>query len=286
MTRVTTRRRHLLPALAALAGCAGDPRAEAPPDDACPGEVRTALVTGLSFARPQDGVSSGFDLDGEDGGDVGCDRPDLTGPDGAEGIDNALGTLLPILDQTEAAGLQGIAQDNIDNGNLLLMARITDPERADCATFQVVRARGPALTGTDGRLLAGQTLALDPDLPQTEVYPAVPVDDGVLVRDISLRVPLTIFDAELDLNIDHGQMALHPTEDGGWRGVWGGGIAWAQIVEQLADTGVDAALKASLPGLLGAVADLAPGDDGVCQEISLAFDIEAANAWLLESDAP
>jgi hypothetical protein len=270
--------------LLSLAACAGGDPVTPAPVTCADGGVDVAVVTSLRFARITDGVSLGFDLDGDDGGDVGCDKPDVEHPDGTEGIDNALAGVLPILEQTEAAGVEGIAQDNIDNGNLLLMLAMDGLAPADptCAAMQVFRAKGPPLLGADGGILAGQTLQIDEDLPQGERLSAVRDGDAVHVEGLNLRFPLTIFDANLDLVIGHGQMTLEPTEDGGWKGVWGGGLPWAELVAQLQGTNVDQTLLGTLPTLLGAVADLAPNESGVCQEISLAFEVEATPAWLYE----
>ena len=64
------------------------------------GETRIYLVDQLSYARVDDGVAWGFDLDSRtsDSDDPGgCFRPDLVDPLGNRGIDNAFSEVIHTL---------------------------------------------------------------------------------------------------------------------------------------------------------------------------------------------
>ena len=63
-------------------------------------ETTTQVMETLSFGRRDGDVGWGFDLDHEvsDQNDAaGCNRPDLTDPDGNPGIDSAFSSLVPAL---------------------------------------------------------------------------------------------------------------------------------------------------------------------------------------------
>ena len=106
------KRLHWLLLLLLNVGCA-DPDAPAEPDAARPdAEIETlptqrhALITTLRFAEESpDGVAPGFNLDAliSTGREPeNCRKADLVDPNGVEGIDNLLATIVPLLEQTGA----------------------------------------------------------------------------------------------------------------------------------------------------------------------------------------
>ena len=115
-------RTPVLLATVALLGCsAGDDSggpAGNPTGGTCDadGPTATYVMRSLYFARSEEGVGWGFDLDGHAsaaGDPEGCGKADLTDPEGQGGIDNAFAGLLPTLEQTEAVAVEGLLQDAI-----------------------------------------------------------------------------------------------------------------------------------------------------------------------------
>ena len=51
------------------------------------------------------------------------------------------------------------------------------------------------------------------------------------------------------------------------------------IIDLVTEENVDAALAETVISLMGMTADLAPDEDGVCQQISINFEFEAVSAF-------
>ena len=82
------------------------------------------VIDSLYFARVEDGISDGFDLDREQstsGGSTGCGRQDFTSPGGTAGIDNAFGEVLPALENTEFVAAEALINDTIRTGEVMLL---------------------------------------------------------------------------------------------------------------------------------------------------------------------
>jgi hypothetical protein len=146
---------------------------ETPPDAALPEadaeaphppETLLAAVNTLGFTRSESpGVAPGFNLDDRvsDTSDVRtCRKPDFTSPEGEPGIDNQLATLVPLFEVVGIGAVEGLVQNSIKEGGLLIMLeagdvndRVDDPE----ITLQLRLGQGTPLLGTDGLLLSGQT---------------------------------------------------------------------------------------------------------------------------------
>ena len=114
--------------LAMLLGCSSDSSKEINTAKTCSaaegGETITAVVNTLTYARQVDGIANGFNLDGvisDTSDETGCFKPDLVGPDGTQGVDNAFSALIPALESTEAVALETLIQTSINSGELLLM---------------------------------------------------------------------------------------------------------------------------------------------------------------------
>jgi hypothetical protein len=264
-------------------GCGEPPVAPETAECDGDGDDRLVVVQRLLFVREIDGVSDGFDLDGEDTADGaadGCGIPDLAGPDGQDGVDNAFAYLLPALELTEAAAVEGLIQSTIDSGELLLsieLGEVDDPREDACVDLAVGRAVGVPMIGTDGRLLSGQTF--DPaDLPSFEV-PEVALAGGVFEAPIEMALPISIFGIDLVFAMKDGRIRGELHEDGTMTGVFAGGVEIAYLLQIAAEENVDPGLHDIMAGLLGAWADLAPADDGECTQVSITFAFEAVPAF-------
>ena len=127
-------------------------------------DSQVAVVSSLGFARrDENGNTSGFDLDDYEtitGDAIGCGTPDQTSPEGQTGIDSAFSGLLPALEATQAVAINGLIEDAIKAGELILMlemTRLEDWQADDCADFSISRGDGAPMIGSDGELLSSQS---------------------------------------------------------------------------------------------------------------------------------
>ena len=283
-------RRMLIVSLLCAQACEGD-EAPAPSVDLCDdkGDSKLVVIQKLTFVRQEAGLSEGFDLDGDVsamGGATGCGVADLSSPGGETGIDNAFSFLLPALELTEAAAVEGLIQATIDSGDLLIAAELgelDDPVDDDCGDLWVGRASGVPLRGTDGRILSGQTFDVDTTSPSVSVE-QVPLAGGILEAPVEMRIPVTIFDVSLDFTLENGRIRSEILPDGRIVGMFGGGVDIASLLQIALEENVDSGLYGVLEPLLTSWSDLAPDESGQCQQLSITFAFEAVPAfWYPES---
>jgi len=243
-------------------------------------------MSAMTFSRATDeGISAGFDLDGEvtDAGDSsGCGIGDYVDPDGTPGIDNAFARLIPALEQTEAQAVEGLLENAITSGELLLMFEILgldDPQDDDCVGFGMLQGTGEPLIGTDGELLWGQTLARDPDSPSTALDAMEVIDGRLVARPLTISLPLQVFDVSLSFDIEDGAFSADIAADGSFAGHFAGGLDIAYVLQIAAEENVDPELKPLLESLLYLNADLEPDADGECTKVAVTFDYQAIPAF-------
>lgn len=276
--------------LLGLAACAkGDdkPAGDAGSCDGAP--TRVAVIDELRFARQDPvGVGDGFDLDGRTSSALdleGCNKPDLVGPDGSEGIDSAFSSLVPVLEATEAAAVEGLIHDAIRSGELLLvieLAGVDDPRSDDCIAASVVRGDGAPMVGTDGHLLDHQTFVRHPEIAPGATEAAW-VEDGVFeASGLDMGLQMQILDQALDFDLVGGRIRGTLHDDGSIDGVFAGGVAVAQILGELEGAAIDAALEDLIQSAFPAAADLYDPATGTCDRISMTFTYEALPAFLFE----
>jgi len=271
-------------ALLALLGCTGDePDAESCGD---PADVHTVVISALTFGRTlDDGTTWGFDLDGRvsDSSDwEGCYRQDQISPEGVEGIDSAFTVLVPALEATEGAAVEGLIADSIVNGELILLLELTgvdDLSNDDCVDATLYRGDGTPLVGTDGHILDGQTFGVSETVAPVTGRGSI-VDDQVTVRDISVSLPLQILDAELVLTMHDAAIRADLYSDGTASGYLAGAVPTHEITDIAYEEDVDS-LAEIIEGLVNLSADLDPDDLGVCQSLSVTLEYEAIPAWVL-----
>lgn len=279
-----------LAALSLLAACAGgEPESSLPPHLLeCTGtlDTRVGVVTSLSFARVEDGVSAGFDLDGhtsEAGDDEGCGIPDLVGPKGEPGIDNAFARLLPALESTEAAAVEPLIQQSIRDGVLLLLIELEDyddPLDDVCVDFTVLQGLGEPFVSAAGEIVSGQTFDRDPNANPSTVE-AVSLQDGALqAGPLTLVLPFTVFDVALEIQVSGAIFGLTLSPDGHFEGLFGGGLDVDYLLRIAQEENVDPDLYDTLEPLLRAASDLDLDGDGDCSQISITFNVEGELAFL------
>lgn len=267
-----------------LLGCAAeDPATLAACDGG--GETRVAVINALRFVRLEEDKSLGFDLDGlnsDQGDSAGCGVQDYTDPDGNTGIDNSFGTLIPILELTEAQAVEELIANAISSGELLFMLEVgdlDDPAADPCVDFSFGRGEGDPDMSSTGEFLPGQTFDHS-DAVASVSFQDLPLEEGgLLARPFVTRVPMQIFEVSLDFEVHDGAMHLDLDEEGRMHGYFGGGVETAAILEIVNENPVDAALAETLRSLLQVTADLAPDEEGVCQQISINFEFEAVSAF-------
>lgn len=270
----------MVPWLWSILAC-GEPEEVAPVCD-----TEYAAVSVLRFGRAEEGVCPGFNLDGHvtsSGDSDGCGAADYVDAEGAEGIDSSFAGLLPILDATEAAALEPLVQDFINNGTILLLLEMSGfDEGSDpgCGSFRVLRGADVPLVGTDGFLLPGQTLAIE---DASGLAPVASSRDGqgrFTATGFSFDLDVQIFDADIHLPISNGAARVWRADDGRYVGSIGGGFPYASVLDALLETNIDAGLKELLPTVLEAAADLDLDGDGVCESISVTLEVELVRVWL------
>jgi len=251
------------------------------------------VASTLLISRAEDSLSSGFDLDGissvEDDG-TGCGIGDYTNELGEPGVDNAIARLVPILEQTEAIAAEDLIHQAINSGELIILFEMnglnTDFSTEQSVSLNVLRGSGSPIVGTDGTLVSGQTFDIDTTVDPTG-QEDVSLEDGMLTAEnLTLTIPLEIFDAKLTAILENASVRIFWNEDGSFHGYMGGALDYWAIVNMAIDSNVDQALAESLPLLFGANADLDPNGTGTCTHISFTFTFTGVSAFVFESPAP
>jgi hypothetical protein len=261
---------------------------EEPAPESCgnPNDTHTFVVSALTFGRTdENGATWGFDLDDRisDSSDwETCYRQDLVSPEGELGIDSAFTVLVPALEATEGAAVEGLIADSIVNGELILLielAGVDDLIDDGCVDVTIYRGEGTPLIGTDGQILDGQTFAVS-DLADPVVGQGSIVDGTMVVKNMEILLPMQILDAELVLTMHKASLRADLNDEGGATGFFGGGVPTHEITDIAYDEDVDS-LAEIIEGLVNLSADLEPDDLGICRSLSVTLEYEAIPAWVL-----
>ena len=270
--------RAVLPCLAgALIACSPEAEVDRP--------SHSVVFSQLTFARAEEGVSVGFDLDGEvtaNGDPSGCGRADFTSPDGSLGVDNATARLLPFLDSTEAVALEPIIQQEINNGGVLLILELIgleDPTEDATVDLQLRHGIGEPLVGTDNFLMPGQTLEEDTARVGARALD-VAWQDGVLeASGFEVVVPVEVFDFSADFHVQESRIRLQRDDDGVWTGLFAGQVDWQGLMDVVQNSGIDDTLTDALPPLLDSISDL-PDANGDCTLLSATLEFVATDVFV------
>lgn len=251
---------------------------------------QTVVVRSIWFVGAEDGVTQGRNLDGRTSDrtdELSCKKPDLTSPNGQVGIDNQLSVLLPLI-ETAAGGTAAIEstfQRAISTGSLLLameMVPVASESDTECLRVSLTRADGVPMVGADGLLEASQTLERKPEV-EPGVVEFATVDDGQIVAGpLDLWVPLQVDTYNLTLSVRQAVFEYSILEDGTVRGIIAGALVieeMRQLLQEIED-GTD--LLRIIERVLSQNADLAPDEEGVCQQLSLTLGFEAVPAYFYE----
>ncbi len=192
------------------------------------------VLNHIEYARRHDGVAWGFNIDGlhsDDQDDDGCNKADLVDPLGNTGIDNGLSSLIPALDMTEASAVEGLIQDSINTGELLMMLRMsgldtipTTPERHsdECVSIEFLRASGTPMVGTDGTILDSQSFTRS-DFPSATKQTTMQ-DGSVMIEGVPLSLEIQVLDKYLTFEMYPGGVYAQILPDGTIEGFFGGAL--------------------------------------------------------------
>lgn len=262
-----------------LAGCGSA--------EVAPISIDHSVVRSLTFNREDPkGVSEGMNLDGfvsasNDGRS--CNKSDFVSPDGTPGIDNELAKMLPLIDIAGENALEGLVQGSIDEGRLLMMFEVTRMEDGT-ADVRVLRGMDMPLLGTDGRILEGQTLGLDPE-PLLGEARGTPIEDGVLKTEpFQLRLPIQVFSQLYEVSMPRARVELQIGDDGVVEsGLIAGGIPIEQLLTVLNTASEFAGdFEALFGDAIRDSGDLDRDDAGACTSMSAAVSFQAVQAFTFE----
>ncbi len=249
------------------------------------------VVSQILFARETAGVSMGLDLDGRvsDFRDAeGCFHPDLVGPDGTPGIDNSFATLMPALDQIGGDAIEGLVQQAVNSGELLLtveLAGLDDLANDDCVVGRVGRGAGTPAVGNDGVIEPHQTFDHHPELPASELLVSELVDGRAVMGPFDFRILLQVFGTAIDLQAVGAQAVLELEPDGGASGFLAASVPLSEIIRlanqvDFGDNGLGSVLRDLAPTF----ADIYPDENGDCQGISVVLMVQATPAFFFEDE--
>jgi hypothetical protein len=274
----------LMALLVCVPGCASpekDSAERVEADIACDevSKTQVAIITEMRFARIDDaGVTWGANLDEST---LGCGVDDYVDPEGGTGIDNSFGTLIPILELTEAAAIEVYIQDLINRGEVLIMLEmedIDDLQDDSCVNVNLLRGLGEPTVGTDRIIESGQTFDRNMNLPQSRTEAQELQGGTLLASPLQVELPFNIFDIALDFTLHSSTLRFNQGVDGHHQGYIAGGLYINEIIDFVSGRD-DIDIGDLVIDLVESRADLWPDDTGQCQGISVVFEFEAKPAF-------
>jgi len=270
-----------------LFSCSSDVET-ANPMNSCRSEENSSLFVfqNISYARRENDIAWGFNIDdhiSDANDEEGCYHKDLIDPLGNEGIDNAMSALIPTLDLTEAFAVEGIIEDSINNGELILMLQLLgldNSEQDDCMELRILKGEGNPMVGTNGQLLDGQSFSINTETPPS-VVENVAIEEGTfLANPLEMDIPVRVLDKNLVFSMKKGSLRGTFQDDGTLTGSLGGALSLFDLIEivsfeEVADTDI-------LISLLKQATDLSPNEEGTCEELSVAFEFTAIPAYIYQ----
>ncbi|MFT6396335.1 MAG: hypothetical protein ACJAYU_001078 [Bradymonadia bacterium] len=246
------------------------------------------VVSELRFARDVGGVSPGFDLDSRasDGADrQGCQKVDFESVEGVPGVDNQFARLLPAIEAAGGLAFEGLIQDAINAGNILILFEMESADSLDeddCVSVIIQRGEGLPIVNRDNRIEGGQTFDRNTEITQSRTDEASIVDGLLTLEDVAFEIPAYVFTFEFLIPVTDARIEMQVNPDGTATGIVGGGIsvdALIAVVNSIDGAGgVPDAVTALAPGL----ADLFPDENGDCQSVSVALELEAVPAFFYQ----
>jgi hypothetical protein len=253
-----------------------------------PSERSAAVMQSLALGREEpEGVAPGFNLDAANSDERdsrSCGKKDFADSEGRAGVDNQLATFIPLLQLTGDGAVEGLVQTAINEGRLLVIFDV-DRKADGSISLTVYRGEDTPLLGTDGRILAGQTLGLQaaqPILGETELGFH---ENGVVeAGPFDISFPIVVFMILYELKLSNAYVRFNVMEDGSFEnGVLGGVATMEQLMDFLrtADTRAGGDFVSLIgPGLQDA-ADMVKVD-GTCTGMSMGVTFRATPAFMFQ----
>lgn len=239
------------------------------------------LVESLNVASAvTDGVVAGFNLKEDDAEDMElCRKREFVSPDGETGVDNQFGNIFGLLPIQVREILPATVQSSIHDGGLLLLFESVDLGGGEYgAVFR--RGAGIPHLGTDGSMLAYQTIELDPT-PLQGYVAGVNIRQGEIEGGpFNLDFRMRFIAQELGAMLRRTKFRFVEQDDGSLHGLLGGVITIEDIL-QLVNLlgGDDEELRDVLAAMLPLFVDIRSEPDGDCDSISMAFELRAVPAF-------
>lgn len=239
-------------------------------------------------------VADGIDLDGrvsDNSDELGCRRTDFMAPDGRMGVDNQFTFLYETVSEVFQDGVvEGIIQNSINEGRLLLIYQISDVESLrndDDVEVAIFLGEGRPDLNANARIVGNQTFDRRLDAPVTIVRGRIV--EGVLETEaFDTEMPMAFFNVFFDLELTNARIRGEIREDGGMSGILAGAVDQEQVYEigRMADGAQELQITPTLQMLLPRWADLLPGEDGRCTHLSAALTFESVPAFVFSDVAP
>lgn len=290
------RRGVLIAAMAAaLCACGDAKQQDEPPaqeeeeqQHACGADTEVIFaVSTLTFGREDPvGVTRGLDLDGvnSDINDpTGCYKADMMDPEGNSGVDNQFARIIPGLIAVGGEAIEGLVQQAINSGELLMLARLThvdDMQDDACVNFELIRAQGAPNVGTHGLIESGQTFDRNPDIPPSLVDGAVIEGGRLTAGPIDFDLPIQIFDIHVTIPAKDATFIIDLDAEGGAKGFMSGRVSAAEIREIAEGIDGGGSITELIISVVEGNADLSPDADGVCQDVSVTLEFDTTSAFL------
>ena len=269
----------------ALAGCS-----HGSPED---GVTHAAVTDSVTFAQildAQEGIAQGVDVDGRshpNGDAASCWRKSFTSPTGTPGIDNQLGTLLPML-QIGGQSITDLMTQASHAGTILILIAVdgvTDLSNDASVSVRFAMASGTPLFDASFDLITYQTFGIDTSEVPVSTLPGriaggvLSVGPGDVV--VRLRVLQVRFDLTLHEAVGQLELAPDPLEGGvGMDGTLGGGIATTDLTAIIDQLGLDPTTQANADAAVGSISDLAQDPTGHCTQVSAGLLLHGIPAFI------
>ena len=248
--------------------------------------TQTTVVNLLTVPQVDDGVAPGFDLDqfeSDQSDGRTCYQSDLVDPTGRRGIDNQLATLAPLLNLEGEGALEGLIQQAINDGRLLIVFQL---EKKTDGTYRLMMRRGEdqPLLGTNGTILSDQTLALKQSEPMAIADNLVIDGREVEVGPVDLNIPVAVFDGVYTMHLPQGRIRFTLDEQGRLvTGMMGGGVTSESLNAMMDQAAVRLPdFVVLLRSGVEQAKDLAVKPSGECEQLSMAVTFEAIPAFTYE----
>lgn len=245
------------------------------------------ILDTFEFIASEDGVALGFNLDGkisDEHDESTCGQSDLVDPDGTEGIDNQLAKVVPLFDLIGVGAALDYAQNSIEGGGLLIMIQLNgvdDPQNDQDVELVLRAGFGVPLLGTDGKILANQTFHLHPSSPEAVISGATLTEGLLEAGPFVAVIPFVVFGMDYQLTFHSARIRAHFNGETLLSdGVMGGGVSLNDLYA-IGETAAldDGSVLPAIKTLFSGMADLAPDEDGVCQQVSSGIAFAAVPAY-------